>query len=167
MSLPQFLFFCVFALVAVAIMAFGWYVVRAARVDDGGEYPSRRLLARLARPGADRAELQRWAFYLHRISGVGLFMFLVMHVGDVSLYAISRELYDEVHQVYGTTPMRVVEVLLLFGLLFHALNGLRLIVVDIADLGLRAATRGLYLVAGLTLVAGSAGGAVIMWPVFG
>lgn len=165
MSLPQFLFFCGFAVVAIAIIAFGALVIRGARRDDGGPFPSVALLARLARPGTERAELQRWAFYLHRISGVALFAFLCLHVADVSLFVVSRDLYDEVHVVYGSVPMRVAEVGLLFGLLFHTFNGLRLIAVDVADLGLTASTRALYVVLAATVSCGIAGSAFILGPV--
>ncbi|MEU5849440.1 succinate dehydrogenase, cytochrome b556 subunit [Saccharopolyspora shandongensis] len=165
MSLPQFLFFCGFTVVAVAIIAFSVVVFRGAMADDGGPFPSRALLVRLTRPGRERAELQRWAFYVHRISGVALFAFLCLHVADVSLYVVSHELYNEVHQVYGTTPMRVAEVGLLFGLLFHTFNGLRLVAVDVADLGLTASTRVLYGVVSATVVAGGIGSIFIMGPV--
>lgn len=165
MSLPQFVLFCGFVVVAVAIIAFGVVVLRGAKADDGGPFPSRVLLARLARPGRERAELQRWAFYLHRISGVGLFAFLCLHIADVGLYGISRDLYNEAHQIYGSAPMRVAEVILLFGLLFHAFNGVRLIVLDLADWGLTAATRALYVVIGATVLAGCAGSVFIMGPV--
>ncbi|MCT2582014.1 succinate dehydrogenase, cytochrome b556 subunit [Actinophytocola gossypii] len=166
MTLPQFLFFCAFAVVALVIIAFGVVVVRTARLDDGGPFVSRALVARLARPGRDRAELQRWAFYLHRVSGVGLFVFLCLHVGDVSLYVISKDLYDEVHHVYGSVPMRIAEVGLLFGLLFHTFNGLRLVAVDVADLGLAASTRALYGVLAATVACGLAGSVFILGPVF-
>ncbi|MBB3664213.1 MULTISPECIES: succinate dehydrogenase, cytochrome b556 subunit [Prauserella salsuginis group] len=165
MSVAQFVFFCGFALVAVAIVAFSVVVVRSARRDDGGPFVSRSLVARLARPGRDRAELQRWAFYLHRVSGLGLFAFLCLHVGDVSLYVISREIYDEVHQVYGSVPMRFAEVGLLFGLLFHTANGLRLVAVDLVDLGLTGSTRALYGVLGVSVVGTLAGAVFILGPV--
>lgn len=165
MSLPQFLFFCGFTVVVIAVICFSVLVLRHARAEDGGPFPSRALLARLARPGRERAELQRWAFYLHRISGVGLFCFLCLHVADVSLVAVSRELYDEVHAVYGSAPMRVAEVGLLLGLLFHTFNGVRLVAVDLVDLGLRASTRALYGVVGATAVCGCAGAVFILGPV--
>lgn len=165
MSVPQFLFFCGFAVVALAIIAFSALVLRGARRDDGGPFPSAALFARLARPGKERAELQRWAFYVHRVTGVALFAFLCLHVADVSLYVVSRDLYDEVHQVYGTVGMRVAEVGLLLGLLFHTFNGLRLIAVDFADLGLHASTRALYGVLAATGVFGLAGSVFILGPV--
>ncbi|KMS87665.1 hypothetical protein ACZ91_30100 [Streptomyces regensis] len=110
--------------------------------------------------------MQRWAFYLHRISGLGLFAFLCLHVMDVGLYVVSREIYDEVHQVYGSVPMRVAEVGLLFGLLFHTANGLRLVAVDVADLGLTASTRVLYGVLGVSAVGTIAGAVFVLGPVF-
>ena len=59
--------------------------------------------------------------------GVAVFAFLLLHVLDVALYAISPARFDEVHELYGTTPLRVFECALLFAILFHTLNGLRLV----------------------------------------
>ena len=40
------------------------------------------------------------------------------------------DLYNEVHDVYGNILLRLFEVGLLFALSFHALNGLRIVLVD-------------------------------------
>ncbi|MCI3949655.1 MAG: succinate dehydrogenase, cytochrome b556 subunit, partial [Acidimicrobiales bacterium] len=66
----------------------------------------------------------------HRISGVLVFLFLLLHIVDVSLINADPVLYDEVHELYGNILLRVFEVGLLFALLFHSLNGLRIILVD-------------------------------------
>ena len=167
MSLPQFLFTLGFTVVFVAILAFTVVVVRSAQFYDGGEFPTGSMLLRLARPGRERAELPRWAFYLHRITGVGVFGFLCLHVVDVSLFIWDPVVYDDVHGLYGTAIMRVIEVGLLFGLLFHTFNGLRLVAVDVRDLGLKASTRLLYGVLVTTVVLGVAGTYSMMKPVFG
>ena len=166
MSLPQFLFTLGFAAVFLAIVAFTAVVVRSARFYDGGDFPTGSMLLRLARPGRERAELQRWAFYLHRITGVGVLGFLCLHVIDVSLFVWDPIVYDDVHGLYGTAMMRVIEVGLLFGLLFHTFNGLRLVVVDVRDLGLTASTRLLHGVLAATVVLGVVGSYYIMKPVF-
>lgn len=166
MTLPQFLFFIGFTVVALAVIAFTVVVLRSARFYDGGAFPTGSMLLRLARPGSERVELQRWAFYLHRISGAGIFGFLCLHVVDVSLFAFSPAVYNNVHSLYGTTVMRVIEVGLLFALLFHTFNGLRLVSVDIKDLGIVASTRVLYVVIAATLVFGVLGAYYIMKPVF-
>jgi succinate dehydrogenase / fumarate reductase cytochrome b subunit len=69
-----------------------------------------------------------WAF--HRISGVAIFAFVVLHVIDIYLVGGDPKLYDEVLQIYASLPGRIMEVLLGAALLYHALNGLRVIVMD-------------------------------------
>ena len=72
----------------------------------------------------------QWAFVGHRISGVLVFLFLLLHIVDVSLINSDPVLYDEVHELYGNILLRLFEVGLLFALLFHSLNGLRIVLVD-------------------------------------
>lgn len=164
MTAVQYGFLAAMTLVSMAIVGFVAVVVAGARSADGGEYPTLGLLLRLARPSADRVEGNRWAFYAHRVSGFAIFAFLALHVLDVALYALSPAAFDEVHVLYGTAPMRVFECGLLFALLFHALNGLRLVAIDLWDLGVAAATRLLGLVALATAATGAAGSAVILAP---
>lgn len=106
----------------------------------------------------------QWAFIGHRVSGVLVFMFLLLHIVDVSLMNIDTELYDEVHQLYGNVVLRVFEVGLLFALLFHALNGLRIVVVDLFPGAVRRERRLLAAVVFLTLAIGIPGGYVILLP---
>jgi len=70
-----------------------------------------------------------WAF--HRISGIGIFAFVVLHVVDIYLVGGNPELYDEVLAFYGSLPGRLLEVVLGAALLYHALNGLRIIIIDL------------------------------------
>jgi succinate dehydrogenase / fumarate reductase, cytochrome b subunit len=69
-----------------------------------------------------------WAF--HRISGVAIWVFLVLHVFDIWLASANPKLYDEVLTIYASAPGRVGEMLLGAALLYHALNGLRIVVMD-------------------------------------
>ena len=69
-----------------------------------------------------------WAF--HRISGVAIWVFILLHVLDIWLASVNAALYNEVLQVYGSPIGRVGESLLGAALLYHALNGLRIIIMD-------------------------------------
>ena len=69
-----------------------------------------------------------WAF--HRISGVAIWAFVLLHVLDIWLVGANRGLYDEVLKFYASPVGRVGETLLGAALLYHALNGLRIIVMD-------------------------------------
>lgn len=69
-----------------------------------------------------------WAF--HRISGVAIWLFVVLHVVDIYLVGENPEAYNEILAIYASPPGRVGEVLLGAALLYHALNGLRIILMD-------------------------------------
>ena len=76
-----------------------------------------------------REGMLAWAF--HRISGIGIFAFVVLHVVDIYLVGGNPALYDEVLAFYASLPGRILETLLGAGLLYHALNGLRIIIIDL------------------------------------
>ncbi len=69
-----------------------------------------------------------WAF--HRIAGVALFAFVLLHVFDIYLAGADPSAYNELLAFYGSTPGRVMETLLGAALLYHALNGLRILIMD-------------------------------------
>ena len=110
-------------------------------------------------------DVQRWAFVAHRASGVAVFAFLVLHVFDVGLYALSPARFDDVHELYGTAGMRVFECLLLFAILFHTFNGLRLVLLDVAEIRAATARRLLPVSIALAAVLGAAASVVILEPV--
>jgi len=105
----------------------------------------------------------QWAFLAHRISGFLVFLFLMLHVVDVSLVRWPAT-YNEVHRLYGNVVLRLFEVGLLFGLLFHSFNGLRIVAVDVFPEAVRNQRRLLQVVMAVTVLAGVPGGIVILWP---
>jgi succinate dehydrogenase / fumarate reductase cytochrome b subunit len=112
-----------------------------------------------------RGKSGQWAFILHRTTGFLVFMFLMLHVVDVSLVQ-NKHLYNEVHAVYGNVVLRLFEVGLLFALVFHALNGLRIVLIDFFPDAVREKTqKNLFgVVLFLTLAAGIPGAYVILRP---
>jgi succinate dehydrogenase / fumarate reductase cytochrome b subunit len=83
---------------------------------------------------------------------------------DVSLVNADVDLYDEVHALYGNILLRLFECGLLLALLFHSLNGLRIVIVDFFP---RAVANEKMLTTGvvaLTLLAGIPGSLIILWP---
>ncbi|NBV89901.1 MAG: succinate dehydrogenase, cytochrome b556 subunit [Actinobacteria bacterium] len=71
-----------------------------------------------------------WSWVAHRITGVAVFFFLFTHVLDTALVRVSPEAYDAVIDSYKTPIVNLLEVGLTGAVLFHALNGIRLILVD-------------------------------------
>ena len=110
-----------------------------------------------------RGKAGQWAFVGHRVSGFLVFLFLLLHIVDVSLLRWP-ETYDQVHRLYGNVLLRLFEVGLLFALLFHSLNGLRIVAVDFFPEAVRNQRRLLQAVVALTLLVGVPCGIVILWP---
>jgi len=71
-----------------------------------------------------------WAWLLHRLSGVGVMLFLFLHVLDTSLVLFGPEAYEMFVFLYRAPLFRVLEVGLAAAVLFHGLNGVRIIVID-------------------------------------
>jgi succinate dehydrogenase / fumarate reductase cytochrome b subunit len=71
-----------------------------------------------------------WTWVAHRISGVLIFLFLFAHVLDTALVRVSPESYNEVMQAYKNPVVGLAEAGLVAAVIFHALNGLRIIAVD-------------------------------------
>jgi succinate dehydrogenase / fumarate reductase cytochrome b subunit len=78
-----------------------------------------------------------WSWVLQRITGVAVFFFLLVHVLDTALVRVSPNSYDLVIATYKTPIVNLLEVGLVAAVLFHALNGLRIILVDFWSKGPR------------------------------
>jgi succinate dehydrogenase / fumarate reductase cytochrome b subunit len=66
----------------------------------------------------------------HRVTGFAIFMFLIVHVLDTALVRVSPEAYNDVMATYKNPVMGIGEAGLVAAILFHALNGVRLVLVD-------------------------------------
>jgi succinate dehydrogenase / fumarate reductase cytochrome b subunit len=104
----------------------------------------------------------QWAFVLHRITGFLVFMFLLLHVVDVSLVNASPTLYNEVHDLYGNVLLRLFEVGLLGALVFHAFNGLRIVMIDFFPGAIRSEKVMFTIVIFFSVVLTAVGGFVIL-----
>ena len=77
-----------------------------------------------------RGKVGMWSWVLHRITGVAIFFFLLVHVLDTALVRLSPEAYNAVIGTYKTPIIGLAELGLVAAILFHALNGLRIIAID-------------------------------------
>lgn len=115
-------------------------------------------------PSVYKGRSGQWAFVSHRVTGFLVFMFLLLHIVDVSLVNVDTELYNEVHELYGNILLRLFECGLLFALLFHSFNGLRIIAVDFFPGVIRREKQLTGVVTFFTLALGIPGSVVILWP---
>lgn len=68
-----------------------------------------------------------WAFILNRLSGLGLTFYLGLHLAVLNKLAQGPQAYDDFVAFSQSPLIKVGEILLIAAVLFHGLNGLRLI----------------------------------------
>ena len=66
----------------------------------------------------------------HRLSGIGVLLYLFMHIVENATLAFGPEVYDFTQTLFRNLPVRLGEILLMAALVYHSLNGLRVIVMD-------------------------------------
>ncbi|MCI2419010.1 succinate dehydrogenase, cytochrome b556 subunit [Saccharopolyspora sp. K220] len=89
-----------------------------------------RVTAPRAKGRLYRGDLGMWSWVAHRITGVLTFFFLFVHVLDTALVRVSPNAYDTVIDTYKQPLMILFELGLLAAVLFHAFNGIRVMLVD-------------------------------------
>lgn len=88
-----------------------------------------------------RGGIGQWSWLLHRVTGVGILIFLIIHVIDTFFVVFNPALYDHTVAIYGGVfngeyywplrwAFRVSELGLMACVVFHAVNGVRVVLFD-------------------------------------
>lgn len=78
-----------------------------------------------------RDRVGSWAFALNRLTAFGLTLYLFMHLVVLYLLTQGEESWDTFIQVVRSPYFLALDVVLIFGILFHGLNGLRVALVGL------------------------------------
>lgn len=71
-----------------------------------------------------------YAWLLHRVGGLGIMAFLLLHILDIFLVGFGPEIFGKFLILYTWPPFKIAELGLIFGVVYHAFNGVRIILVD-------------------------------------
>jgi succinate dehydrogenase / fumarate reductase cytochrome b subunit len=77
-----------------------------------------------------RVSWSQLAWFGHRASGLGVLLFLFLHIVETSTVLLGPEVYDFTQTFYRNLPAKIGEVVLFAALVYHALNGIRVIAMD-------------------------------------
>jgi succinate dehydrogenase cytochrome b556 subunit/succinate dehydrogenase hydrophobic membrane anchor protein len=72
----------------------------------------------------------QYAWVMHRATGIGVLFFLLVHIVDIALIGLGRDLYDETVAFYATPFLIPMEIMLVGAVIYHSLNGIRIILID-------------------------------------
>ncbi len=79
----------------------------------------------------------QYAWVMHRATGIGIVFFLLVHIIDIMLIGLGRDIYDESVEFYGNVFLIPMEIALVGAVIYHTLNGLRIMVIDFWEMGTR------------------------------
>ena len=78
-----------------------------------------------------------WSWLLHRITGLGLLLFLFIHIVDVSMISFGPKVYNQSVVLFDNWIVRLLSLSLVVAVLYHAFNGIRIMLIDFWRKGFR------------------------------
>lgn len=72
----------------------------------------------------------QWLWVLHRVTGVAVILFLFAHIVDTAVIGWGEEAYNTVMEAYENPIVRLMELFLVLAVVYHAINGVRIMVMD-------------------------------------
>jgi succinate dehydrogenase / fumarate reductase cytochrome b subunit len=89
------------------------------------------MISNVLRAVSYRGREGQIAWMLHRASGVGVFLFLTFHILDIFLMSFGPKVFDTLLFFYHQFLFKLLIIFGLYlGVLYHALNGVRVVIVD-------------------------------------
>ncbi len=77
-----------------------------------------------------RVSWSQLAWFGHRASGLGVLFYLFLHIVETSTVLFGPDAYNAAVGIFRNLPFRLLEILLMAALVYHALNGIRVIAMD-------------------------------------
>ena len=101
---------------------------------ETAERPETKKVAREAQTDTSRFQRYRirtgmFAWMAHRLSGLAIVVYLILHVWGLKALT-DREAFNELIAGYHAPIYKVGEFLLLAAVAYHAMNGLRIVLID-------------------------------------
>ena len=92
-------------------------------------YPNRLGLKGWAYAG--RYSFERYLYIGHRLSGLGLIAYMVLHIVETANRMRGEEAWAGLMALFASPPFKVIEYLLFAAAVFHAMNGVRLLLTEL------------------------------------
>jgi succinate dehydrogenase / fumarate reductase, cytochrome b subunit len=113
-----------------------------------------------------RGQSGMWSWLLHRVTGVAILLFLLVHIVDITILGFGPTVYNNALTVFSYPFVRVVSLGLIVAVLYHSFNGLRITLVDFWPKGAKYQAQMAIGVYALTAIGFVAMGYYILLPVF-
>jgi len=75
--------------------------------------------------------IERYVYTLHRITGLGILAYFLMHIIVTSSIALGQTQWEWWMALFSATPFKIGEFLVFVAFAFHGINGIRLVLVEL------------------------------------
>jgi succinate dehydrogenase / fumarate reductase cytochrome b subunit len=114
-----------------------------------------------------RGQSGQWSWLFHRVTGLAILLFLLVHIVDITLIGFGPTIYNDAIGIFSLGPIRFVSVALVGAVLYHAFNGIRIILIDFWATGYKYQSQMFYVVMALTIIGTVGMGYFVLAPIFG
>jgi succinate dehydrogenase / fumarate reductase cytochrome b subunit len=114
-----------------------------------------------------RGQSGQWSWFLHRVTGLGVLLFLLLHIFDITLIGLGRDVYNRSIAIFSTPVIRLASLALIASVLFHAFNGVRIILIDFWPAGYKYQQTMFYVVLAISILAFLPMAFFVIGPCFG
>jgi len=114
-----------------------------------------------------RGQSGQWSWLLHRVTGLGVLLFLLIHIVDITLIGFGSTVYNDSIAVFSTWPVRLLSLALIGSVLYHAFNGVRIILIDFWPAAHKYQRQMFYVVMIVTILSFLPLAFFIISPIFG
>jgi len=80
---------------------------------------------------AGRYTFERYLYLAHRLSGLGLLAYMVLHIIETANRIRGEQAWAGLMALFASPPFKVIEYLLFAMAVFHMLNGVRLMLIEL------------------------------------
>ena len=80
---------------------------------------------------AGRYSFERYLYLGHRLSGLGLLAYMVLHIVETANRMRGEEAWAGLMALFASPPFKVIEYMLFAAAVFHAMNGVRLLLTEL------------------------------------
>jgi succinate dehydrogenase / fumarate reductase cytochrome b subunit len=80
---------------------------------------------------AGKYSFERYLYLGHRLSGLGLIAYMTLHIIETANRMRGVEAWQGLMALFASPPFKVIEYLLFAMAVFHAMNGIRLILIEL------------------------------------
>ena len=77
-----------------------------------------------------RGQSGQWSWLFHRVTGVGVLLFLLIHIVDITLIGFGPKVYNDGIAIFSLPVVRASSLALIASVLYHAVNGIRIMIID-------------------------------------